>query len=310
MPGLSIHLSPALLLVAIPYQALLPELAGLAILALGIVVLVLRTDWRRANALDKLILFGPVFYAAPIAAFGTEHFTTIRVIATLVPQWIPGHIFWAYFVGICLVAAGLSLATGIQARLAAGLLALMFFLFVVLMDAPGWLHHPGDRFITALMLREVSFCGGPLGFFVSLTPSVQTNARVRSTFLTIARLFIAIPILFYSFEQFLHADHVPGIPLELVTPTWIPAHLFWTYLTAAVYAVFGPLLLIGWKPRLSAAVLGAIILLGILAVYVPLGIVERASLDLGLNYPADTLMYCGTVLLLALAMPRESRTAQ
>jgi hypothetical protein len=41
-----------------------------------------------------------------------------------------------------------------------------------------------------------------------------------------------------------------------------------------------------------------------LIVYVPIGIVDRASLSTGLNYVADTLMFCGAVLLLAGAMPR------
>jgi hypothetical protein len=39
---------------------------------------------------------------------------------------------------------------------------------------------------------------------------------------------------------------------------------------------------------------------------VPIGVVDRASLDNGLNYAGDTLMYCGAVLLLAAAMPRET----
>jgi len=38
---------------------------------------------------------------------------------------------------------------------------------------------------------------------------------------------------------------------------------------------------------------------------VPIAVVERGSLD-SFNYMADTLMYCGTVLLLAGAMPREA----
>jgi len=39
---------------------------------------------------------------------------------------------------------------------------------------------------------------------------------------------------------------------------------------------------------------------------VPIGVVERASLNNGLNYLADTLMFCGAMLLLAGAMPREA----
>ncbi len=287
---------------AIPRQVLAPDLVGGAVFVIGIVVLFLGGRWSTARGLDKLILLGPIFYAVAIAAFGTEHFTTIGVIASIIPSWIPWHLFWAYFVGICLIAAGLSLVAGIQTRLAASLLALMFFLFVCLMDAPGWVHQPTNRFATALMLREFSFSGGPLGLAVSLGLGAQTSRRYLAA---IARCFVAIPILYYSCEQFLHADHVPGIPLELVTPTWIPANIFWTYLTAAVYLIAGPLLLIGWRSRAAATVLGGIVLLGVLAVYVPMGIVERATMDLGLNYPMDTLMFCGTVLMVAAAMPRR-----
>ena len=109
---------------------------GGVVLAIGLVAIFLRGGWQKARGLDKLILFGPLCYAAPLAAFGTEHFTLAAAIASIVPQWIPWHLFWAYFVGACFIAAALSLVTGIQARLSASLLALTFFLFVLLMDAP------------------------------------------------------------------------------------------------------------------------------------------------------------------------------
>ena len=102
--------------------------------------------------------------------------------------------------------------------------------------------------------------------------------------------------LTYSFEQFLHADHVPGIPLPAVTPTWIFGHSIWTYLTAVVYAVAGPLRLAGRKTRAAATWLGMIVPVTILVVYVPIGIAERASLNNGLNCSGDTLMFCGDVL--------------
>jgi len=43
-----------------------------------------------------------------------------------------------------------------------------------------------------------------------------------------------------------------------------------------------------------------------LVVYVPIAVVQRASLE-GFNYMADTLMYCGALLLLAGAMPRADQ---
>jgi uncharacterized membrane protein YphA (DoxX/SURF4 family) len=173
----------------------------------------------------------------------------------------------------------------------------------VLMDAPGWAHNPRNRFALALALRELSFSGGALALTASL--SEQWGERGTHILATIARYFVAIPVLFYGIEQFMHGNHVPGIPLEMVTPQWVYGHAIWTYLAAIVYAVAGPLLLVGKKTRAAATLLGLTVLFVVLVVYVPIAIVEHASLE-SLNYMADTLMYCGAVLLLAGAMPREA----
>ncbi|MGC1493334.1 MAG: hypothetical protein WA798_18365, partial [Candidatus Acidiferrum sp.] len=202
------------------------------------------------------------------------------------------------------IAAALSMVTRIQARLSASLLALTFFLFVVLMDIPAWAHQPRNRFALTLALRELAFCGGPLALAASLTEEWREHGK--HILATIARYFVAVPVLFYSFEQFMHADHVAGVPLEALTPGWLYGHAVWTYLAAVVYAAAGILLLVGKKSRVAAAWIGLTVLLVVLVVYVPIAIVERASLDNGLNYLGDTLMFCGTVLLVAGAMPRGS----
>ena len=300
----SMNSASVMALLAIPGTVIWSYFVGGVVFAIGLVAILLHGDWQKARGFDKLILFGSLFYAAPIAAFGTEHFTLTEVIASLIPAWIPWHVFWVYFVGACFIAAALSLVTGIQVRLSASLLALNFFLFVVLMDAPAWAQNPRDRFGLALMLRELSFSGGPLALAASLTG--QWRERGTHILATVARYFVAVPVLFYSFEQFLHADHVPGIPLERVTPDWIPVRVLWTYLAAVVYALAGIPLLLGKKSRAAATWVGLTILFVELVVYVPIGIVDRASLDNGLNYLGDTLMFCGTVLLLAGAMPREA----
>ena len=291
-------------LLTIPSTVIWSYSAGGVVLALGLVTIFLRGDWQMARGFDKLILFGPLFYAAPLATFGTEHFTLTAAIASIVPKWIPWHLFWAYLVGACFIAAALSLVTRIQARLSASLLALTFFLFVVLMDAPVWAHHPRNQIGLTLTLRELSFSGGPLALAASLTG--QCRGRGTHILATIARYFVAIPVLFFSIEQFKHGDHVPGVPLQPLTPQYVYGHAIWTYLAAVVYAVTGTMLLVGKKTRAAATWIGLTVLFVVLVVYVPIGIVERASLDNGLNYVMDTLMFCGTVLLLAGAMPREA----
>jgi uncharacterized membrane protein len=278
-------------------------LVGGLVLAIGLVGMAVGGDWPKARGFDKLLLLGPLFYAAPIAAFGTEHFTITKTIASLVPAWIPWPVFWTYFVGACFIAAGFSLVTGIRARLSAALLALTFFLFVVLMDVPGWLRHPGNRLALTLAMRELAFSGAGLALAASL--SLPSHRRARRWLASTARYFVAVPVLVFSAGQFIQGDHVPGIPLALVTPGYVYGHAVWTYAAAVVYAVAGTLLVAGARTRAAAAWLGATVLFLEVVVYVPIGIVERASLN-GINYAADTLMFCGALLLLAGAMPRAA----
>ena len=304
MSGSLVNSSVVMFLLTIPSTVIWSYSGFGVIIAIGLAGIFLRGDWQRSRGFDRLILFGPIFYAAPLAAFGTEHFTLAKAIASIVPAWIPWHLFWAYFVGACFIAAALSLVTGIQARLSSSLLALTFFLFVVVMDAPAWAHHPRNQFGLTLALRELSFSGGALALAASLTePGGKLSRHLLAT---IARYFVAIPVLFFSLGQFLRGDHVPGIPLERLTPQWIYGHSIWTYLAAVVYAIAGTLLLFGKRSRAAAICLGLTVLFVELVVYLPIGVMEFSSLDNGLNYLADTLMFGGAVLLLAGAMPHEA----
>ena len=305
--GDSLVVSPAAVaLVAIPIEVTWSYAVAGLVFVTGLVAIFLRGEWRTEIKLDKLILFGPLFYAVPIAAFGTEHFTVTRGIASIVPAWIPWHVFWVYLVGVGLIAAAFSLVTGFCARLSSSLLALMFFLFVVLMDVPGCIRDPHNRFAIILAFRELSFGAGPLALSASLNQ--QQSPRAARVAATVARYIIAICVLFYAIEQFLHADHVPGIPLEKMTPAWLFGHSIWTYLTAVMYVIPGILLLVGKKTRTAAAWIGLTVLFVILVEYVPIAVAERDSLE-GLNYLFDTLMYCGTILLLARAMPRSEHSS-
>src|SRR5262249_48870979 len=157
--------------------------------------------------------------------------------------------------GICFIAAALSLVTGIQARLSAALLALTFLLFVVLMHAPSWARAPEDPFVLAIVFRETCFSGGALALAAA---SLTDPHRMRSAHIlaTIARYFVAVPVLYFSFLQFMHGDHVPGVPLKPLTPDWLFGHAIWTYLAAVIYAIAGVYLLVGKKTRAAATWLG------------------------------------------------------
>jgi hypothetical protein len=85
------------------------------------------------GSLEKM---GRVFYSVELVGFAVQHFMYAQFVATLVPGWIPGHLFFAYFVGVALCAAAVSILTGIYQRIAATLLGLMFLSWVIILHLP------------------------------------------------------------------------------------------------------------------------------------------------------------------------------
>ena len=72
----------------------------------------------------------------------------MNLTAPLVPRWLlPSQAFWAYATGLCHIAAGLALLSGVQARLAAILLTVMFVCFTLLVHAPMLLADPSSHWI-------------------------------------------------------------------------------------------------------------------------------------------------------------------
>jgi uncharacterized membrane protein len=283
-------------------QVFLPYFAG-AIVLLAALPRLFTKDLPQARGLDKLLALGPLFFAFTMAVFGAQHFTVGKFVAMLVPKWIPWHLFWTYFIGTALIAAALSIVTRIQARLSASLLGLMLFLFVVLMHIPNLLGHAYDRIQLATVFRDLSFSGGALAFAATQTDKWRTHRK--HAFVTIARFFIAIPVLVFVVELFRHPSFVPAVPLEQQTPTWIPLRFFWCYFSALAYIPAGIALLINKQARRAATWLGIVVLIIILFVYLPMEIARPADINNALNYFVDTLAYCGTMLILASALPDE-----
>jgi uncharacterized membrane protein YphA (DoxX/SURF4 family) len=69
--------------------------------------------------------------------FGGAHFFYMNLTTPLVPPWLPpSQEFWAYATGVGHIAAGVAILTGVQARLAAILLTVMYASFTPLVHVP------------------------------------------------------------------------------------------------------------------------------------------------------------------------------
>jgi len=93
---------------------------------------------RRTLALVARVLAG-----LSAVVFGCAHFNYIDFTATFVPAWIPpSQVFWAWVTGAGHLAAGIALVSGIQARLAVTLHAVMMGSFVLFVHLPRVLGSP------------------------------------------------------------------------------------------------------------------------------------------------------------------------
>jgi uncharacterized membrane protein len=113
--------------------------------------------------------FGCFTLALTCTLFGFEHFQYVQFVAGLVPSWVPAHVFWAYFCGAALMAAGIGMLLRIQARLAAGLLGLMIFTWFIVLHIPRALADPrsGKGNEVASVFESLAFAG--TGFVLSQT---------------------------------------------------------------------------------------------------------------------------------------------
>jgi uncharacterized membrane protein len=258
----------------------------------------------REHGVDKIMPFGRMFFAIPLAVFGSEHFTATAGIAALVPRWIPAHTFWVYAIGAGFICAALSITILVQARLAAALVGMTMLIFVLVMDFPGTLAHPGNRFFWALALRQLAFSGGAFAFAMSpWRTSRVRRPQLKQALAAIPRFFVGAPAMFYGVEHLLHPEYVPGIPLQKLTPDWIPGRILLSYFVGVILILAGVCLLLNKKTRLAATALGLTILLTVLWIYLPMLIAAPKDV-VPLNFFFDTLFFCGTILLLANAMKK------
>jgi len=264
-------------------------------------------ELRQEHRVDKIMPVSRLFFAIPLAVFGSEHFTITASIAALVPRWIPAHTFWVYLVGLAFLGAALSIAVLVQARLAAALVGMTLLIFVLVMDLPAVVANPGNRFFWALALRQLAFSGGAFAFAMcpwstrSTRPRPPSPALRTGAWAAIPRFFLGLPSLFYGVEHLLHPEYVPGVPLQKLTPEWIPGRIFLSYFVGVILILAGACLLVNKKARAAATSLGLTILLTVLWIYLPMLLATPTDV-VALNFFFDTLLFCGSILLLANSM--------
>jgi uncharacterized membrane protein len=122
--------------------------------------LIVARSWSPSTRNDaRTLLFGRCCLGAFMTLCGIQHFLYVGFVASLIPGWIPGAVFWTYFAAVALIAGGVGLLVPPVARLAALLSGAMIFSWVFLVHVPLALGNPHDGGNVAAVFEALAFSG-------------------------------------------------------------------------------------------------------------------------------------------------------
>jgi uncharacterized membrane protein len=284
--------------------------AGIALFLIGLWAA--KNEIAQARGLDKIVALANLCFAVPLAVFGALHLFGPQFVKDLVPRYMPGRMFWVYFVGCALIAASLSIAARIGVRWSGLLVGTMMFMFVAMLYLPSGLRHLHARITWTIVFREMSFGGA--GWILAAIAKDGWRGKAGSTLITVGRIVIALAAIFFGIQHFLHPLGLPGVPLQKEMPAWVPGRVVIDYVTGAALLAVGLSILLNRKTRDVAACVGGWLLLMVLVIYGPVlvGALAQPGIGVqveGINYFADTLLFTGVILALASATPRSDVSA-
>jgi uncharacterized membrane protein len=117
------------------------------------------TPFASAKVRERLVIWGRLCLGVFMTLCGIQHFLFVPFVASLVPAWIPGPVFWTYFAGVALIAGGVGIVVPQVTRLAALLSGAMIFSWVFLVHIPLTLKDPHNAGTVASVFEALAFSG-------------------------------------------------------------------------------------------------------------------------------------------------------
>jgi uncharacterized membrane protein len=220
--------------------------------------------------MDNILKQGRLLFAIGIVAFGVENIVWARFGEAMVPvmPWVPGNAFLAYLTGVALLAAGLSIAANLRARLAAILLGMLFLVCVLILQISRVAPHALDVGIRTCAFETLAMSGAALTLAGTLPADWSYFGRWEgavNSLIKSGRFLFAASSVIFGIDHFV----VLALIVRLV-PSWIPGGgLFWAYFTGTAFIAAGVCIAMKWAARWAAALLGTMFLLWFLLLHAP-----------------------------------------
>jgi len=214
---------------------------------------------------------GRVFYGIAMAGTGFQIIYYRDFPYWLLPakhSWIPGLAMVAYIFGIMFVLTGACIVFEKKTRtvsLLTGTVLLLIFCFYFI----PYQFMASSRYMHLLQWenaeKELAFCSGAFVIAGGYSEKNQ-NFFYRSLgkLIPFGPILFSIPIISFGLLHFLYAKDVADY-----VPSWVPNHMFWTYVAGTALIVSGIAIILKMKSRLAAALLGAMIFIWLIVLHVP-----------------------------------------
>jgi uncharacterized membrane protein len=256
--------------------------------------------------MEKSIKIGRIFFGIAIAAVGFQQFFISDFHPMILPphhDWIPGRAIWSWLSGASFMAAGLSIFLGKNGRTVSIILgAVLFALFlyyipyeIILDPYAKYLGSWGDA------EKELALSGGA---FVMAGSFPEENANVRNRFfftrlfeklIPYGGIFFSITMISFGIDHFLYTKQVATL-----VPGWIPYPIFWTYFAAVALIGSGAAIILRFKLKLIATLLGIMILLWFIVLHIPRAIAQPfANKEEEIFSAYSALAFSGIALVIA-----------
>jgi uncharacterized membrane protein len=216
-------------------------------------LLKLTTNSIKFLKMRKLAHTGKWLYASAFAIFGIQHFMYADFVATLVPAWMPWHLFLAYLTGTAFIAAALSIIINKYVKLSCTLLSLLLALFVLLLHIPNLSSHPQNAKSWTRALQDVVIMGTAL----MLTGNLRLFAA--------GKYLYAVPMVILGAQHFAHTSFVTA-----KVPAYFPAIAAYDYIIGFVIIVAALGIITNRYLGVPAAVLGLLLLFFVILYHMPL----------------------------------------
>ena len=107
---------------------------------------------------------GRILFSVPFLAFGIMHFFFGEGMKGMVPSYLPGGVAWVYITGAALIAAGVSIITKKEGKLAMLLLSVFLVITIATVHIPALANQATMQMAMAGALKDIGLLGGALTY--------------------------------------------------------------------------------------------------------------------------------------------------